>query len=99
MSGSSTPSKTVQSLSTADLYNRWASKYDTDGNPLQALDSRLMPTLIAALMENLSNGISRDLTITELGCGTGRNTVLFLRPPLAECTSQIYALDLSHAML
>jgi SAM-dependent methyltransferase len=99
MSGSSTPSKTVQSLSTADLYNRWASKYDTDGNPLQALDSRLMPTLMASLMESLSNGLSRDLTITELGCGTGRNTVLFLRPPLAERISQIYALDLSHAML
>jgi SAM-dependent methyltransferase len=99
MSGSSTPSKAVQSLSTADLYNRWASKYDTDGNPLQALDSRLMPTLISALTENLSDGISRDFTITELGCGTGRNTVLFLRPPLAERISQIYALDLSHAML
>ncbi|PQE07376.1 methyltransferase small domain-containing protein [Rutstroemia sp. NJR-2017a WRK4] len=99
MSGSSTPSKTVQSLSTADLYNRWASKYDTDGNPLQALDSRLMPTLITALMGNLSKDVSRDLTVTELGCGTGRNTVLFLRPPLAERISQIYALDLSHAML
>ncbi|PQE28455.1 methyltransferase small domain-containing protein [Rutstroemia sp. NJR-2017a BBW] len=99
MSDSSTPSKTVQSLSTADLYNRWASKYDTDGNPLQALDSRLMPTLITALMGNLSKDVSRDLTVTELGCGTGRNTVLFLRSPLAERISQIYALDLSHAML
>ncbi|KAM3088213.1 hypothetical protein ACMFMG_002268 [Clarireedia jacksonii] len=99
MSSSTAHSKAVQSLSTADLYNRWASKYDTDGNPLQALDSRLMPTLVEALMESLSNDTPRDLTITELGCGTGRNTVLFLRQPLAERISQIYALDLSHAML
>lgn len=39
------------------------------------------------------------LTLTELGCGTARNTIRFLAPPLSESISSIHALDLSPAML
>ena len=43
-------------------YNRWASVYDHDGNPLQALEEPEMRKLI---------GDVTGRTVLDLGCGTG----------------------------
>ncbi|KAG0650344.1 putative methyltransferase AN0656 [Hyphodiscus hymeniophilus] len=100
-------SRPVQSVSNAELYNRWAKVYDTDGNILQALDDLLLPTLLTQLFTTIqtsnpnSTTNSPTLTITELGAGTGRNTVKLLSPALSPSISisHINALDLSPGML
>ncbi|KAF5877364.1 putative methyltransferase small domain-containing protein [Botrytis fragariae] len=93
------PSTTHQeSVSTYLLYNRWAATYDTDHNPLQILDSALIPSLLKTLFF-IPSEARGNITITELGCGTGRNTIRFLAPPLSKKISKIHALDLSPAML
>lgn len=70
--------------------------YDTDGNILQALDDVLLPPLLNQVFALLP---STPLTITELGCGTGRNTLKLLSPSLKLPITQIHALDLSPGML
>lgn len=50
--------------------------YDTDGNILQAIDDSLFPGLLAHAFSLL--GGAHRITITELGCGTGRNTTKLL---------------------
>ncbi|KAF7853352.1 uncharacterized protein EAF02_012006 [Botrytis sinoallii] len=93
------PSTTHQeSVSTYLLYNRWAATYDTDHNPLQILDSALIPSLLKTLFF-IPLEAQDNITITELGCGTGRNTIRFLAPPFSKKFSKIHALDLSPAML
>ncbi|KAH6674913.1 S-adenosyl-L-methionine-dependent methyltransferase [Halenospora varia] len=101
-----TSSRPVQSVSTAELYNRWAKVYDSDGNILQALDDLMIPSLLSKafdlLFESLPTGT--PVTITELGSGTSRNTHKLLTPPLSAhalypTITQINALDLSTSML
>ncbi|KAF7909547.1 uncharacterized protein EAF01_003265 [Botrytis porri] len=93
------PSTTHQeSVSTYLLYNRWAATYDTDQNPLQILDSALIPSLLETLFL-IPSEAQDNITITELGCGTGRNTIRFFAPPFSKKISKIHALDLSPAML
>ncbi|TGO37410.1 hypothetical protein BHYA_0098g00340 [Botrytis hyacinthi] len=95
----SSPSTTHQeSVSTYLLYNRWAATYDTDHNPLQILDSALISSLFKTLFCTPSE-VQDNITIAELGCGTGRNTIRFLAPPISKKISKIHALDLSPAML
>ena len=66
-------------------YDRWASVYDHDDNPLQALEE---PHVRDAL------GEVRHLDVLDLGCGTGRHTSW-----LAAAGARVTAVDFSHGML
>jgi malonyl-CoA O-methyltransferase len=66
-------------------YDRWASVYDHDANPLPALED---PVVRAAL------GDVRGLAMLDLGCGTGRHALR-----LAACGASVTALDFSEGML
>ena len=66
-------------------YDRWASIYDHDHNPLSALEE---PHVREAL------GDVRQLDVLDLGCGTGRHTAW-----LAAAGARVTALDFSHKML
>jgi SAM-dependent methyltransferase len=72
--------------------------YDTDGNILQSVDDVMLPALLNFVFTLLPSDM--PITITELGCGTGRNTAKLLSPSssLPQITS-IAALDLSPGML
>ena len=66
-------------------YDRWAATYDTDGNPMTALEG---PHLRAAV------GEVRDLHVLDFGCGTGRHTEW-----LAEAGARVVGVDVSMGML
>ncbi|RDW62230.1 hypothetical protein BP6252_11663 [Coleophoma cylindrospora] len=87
----------VQSVSTAELYERWAKVYDTDGNILQAIDDVQLPALLESAFAPFQ--ATNPAAVLELGCGTGRNTVKLLSPPYASQISKVTAVDLSASML
>jgi SAM-dependent methyltransferase len=109
-----TSARPIQSVSTLDLYNRWAKVsiytsnlysvsayflqvYDTDGNMLQSIDDLLLPGLLEQALRSVSPS---PITVTEVGCGTGRNTSKLLSlPPSTVNIAEINALDLSPQML
>jgi malonyl-CoA O-methyltransferase len=66
-------------------YDRWASVYDHDGNPLVALEG---PVVRAAV------GDPRGLTALDLACGTGRHALW-----LAQAGAAVTAVDFSEGML
>src|SRR5258708_17507001 len=66
-------------------YDRWAETYDTDGNPLIALEERHIGSLV---------GEVDGLIVADVGCGTGRHAVR-----LAAGGAQVVALDFSPRML
>ena len=66
-------------------YDRWASVYDHDDNPLAALEE---PHVREAL------GDVRNLDVLDLACGTGRHTAW-----LAGAGARVTAVDFSHEML
>jgi ubiquinone/menaquinone biosynthesis C-methylase UbiE len=66
-------------------YDRWASVYDHDGNPLLALED---PVVRAAI------GDARGMSVLDLGCGTGRHTTW-----LVERGASVTAVDFSEGML
>jgi len=66
-------------------YDRWASIYDHDANPLPALEE---PHVREAL------GDVRGCDVLDLGCGTGRHTAW-----LAESGARVTAVDFSVKML
>ncbi|MDE0350888.1 MAG: class I SAM-dependent methyltransferase [Gammaproteobacteria bacterium] len=68
-----------------DGYDRWASVYDHDGNPLPALEE---PHVREAL------GDVRGCRVLDLGCGTGRHAAW-----LAEAGARVTAVDFSEGML
>jgi ubiquinone/menaquinone biosynthesis C-methylase UbiE len=72
-------------LSTREGYDRWASSYDTDANPLPELEEPWVHRLV---------GDVRGLTVLDLGCGTGRHAFW-----LAADGAKVQALDFSPAML
>lgn len=72
-------------LPTQEGYDRWAAVYDTDGNPLVALEEPRMDALL---------GEVRGLSILDLGCGTGRHSIR-----LARAGAQVDAIDFSAEML
>jgi SAM-dependent methyltransferase len=72
--------------------------YDTDGNILQSIDDLMLPALIDHVFALVPSDL--PITITEVGCGTGRNTVKLLSPKFSlPQISSIAALDLSPGML
>lgn len=68
-----------------DGYNRWSAVYDTDGNPMQALEEQLLRPYI----EDVSG-----LEVLDLGCGTGRYA-----NQIAMDGGNVTALDFSEGML
>lgn len=73
-------------LPTDQVYDLWASTYDSDGNMLQAVDTHYLSTLMFprffdTLCQSLppqTDDIS-SLKITDLGCGTGRASLALIR--------------------
>ncbi len=66
-------------------YDRWASVYDRDANPLPALEGPHMREAV---------GDVRGLTVLDLGCGTGRHAAW-----LASAGASVTAVDFSEGML
>jgi len=66
-------------------YDRWASVYDHDANPLPALEEAHMPEAV---------GDVGGLAVLDLGCGTGRHTAW-----LASAGARVTAVDFSPGML
>ncbi|KAG4413363.1 hypothetical protein IFR04_013514 [Cadophora malorum] len=95
------PARRIESVSTAELYDRWAET--TFSSPLLTLGLQAAPSQLSP------SSTPQPLTITELGCGAGRNTYKLLLPPFTPSSqiphypqipiSTINALDLSPAML
>jgi SAM-dependent methyltransferase len=92
------PSSFSPSTPIAALRLTYNQVYDTDGNILQSIDDLMLPDLLNQVFTFLPS--SNLVTITELGCGTGRNTVKLLTPsPAFPQITSIAALDLSPGML
>lgn len=72
-------------MTVQNAYNHWAKTYDTDDNHTRDLD--------AIVTKNALENVHCD-SILELGCGTGKNTLL-----LAELGQSVLALDFSQEML
>ena len=72
-------------LPTREGYDLWAAVYDTDGNPLIALEEPWVERLL---------GNVRGLSVLDVGCGTGRHAIR-----LAEAGASVQAIDFSPAML
>jgi malonyl-CoA O-methyltransferase len=72
-------------LPTSEGYDLWATSYDTDGNPIIALEEPWVDRLL---------GDVGGLSILDIGCGTGRHTVR-----LARAGAMVQALDFSAGML
>ena len=68
-----------------NAYNQWAQTYDTDDNLTRDLD--------AVVTKNALENVHVK-AILELGCGTGKNTLL-----LAQLADTVIALDFSQEML
>lgn len=66
-------------------YDRWAAIYESDANPLPALEA---PVVRAAV------GDVRGHSVLDLGCGTGRHTAW-----LVEAGASVTAVDFSEGML
>jgi 2-polyprenyl-3-methyl-5-hydroxy-6-metoxy-1,4-benzoquinol methylase len=66
-------------------YDRWATVYDHEANPLQALEEPLMREAI---------GTVHGLNVLDLGCGTGRHSLW-----LAANGATVTAVDFSEGML
>ncbi|KAI1417087.1 S-adenosyl-L-methionine-dependent methyltransferase [Hypoxylon sp. FL1857] len=84
----------IRYLPTNEAYDRWAAVYDTDGNFLQALDNIELKTLFPRFLKLITS--PKPWRIVDLGCGTGRNTMLLLTVP---DIGEVVALDSSKGML
>ena len=73
-------------LSTSEGYDRWSEIYDTNNNPLTALDEQVF-------FDHFSKDLN-DLKIADLGCGTGRVSNM-----LASHGAQVTGIDGSEGML
>src|SRR5712672_2802009 len=73
-------------LPTREGYNRWSSSYDTDGNPILALEEPWVERLL---------GDVRGLTVLDVGCGTGRHALRLA----AAGAAAVHAIDFSTEML
>lgn len=77
--------KPIEHAAPREAYDRWATVYDHDGNPLVALDDDVVPRLL---------GDVRGREVLELACGTGRHTAR-----LADAGARVTAVDFSRGML
>lgn len=68
-----------------DAYNDWSATYDTDENLTRDLDQRVTRNALENLHFN---------SILEIGCGTGKNTVL-----LSQIGENVHAVDFSQGMI
>lgn len=75
----------IHVLPTREGYDQWAAVYDTDGNPLVAMEEPRVDALL---------GNVRGLDVLDVGCGTGRHAVR-----LAAAGARVHAIDFSAAML
>ncbi len=75
-------------LSTQDGYDQWATLYDTEDNPLIALEERELGAQLGDLQR------FRGRAVVDVGCGTGRRSL-----PLSQVGAQVTALDFSSGML
>ena len=66
-------------------YDLWAAIYDSDANPLPALEGPLVEQLL---------GEVRGLSVLDLGCGTARHTIR-----MAAKGAQVSAIDFSAGMM
>ncbi|KAF2786162.1 S-adenosyl-L-methionine-dependent methyltransferase [Melanomma pulvis-pyrius CBS 109.77] len=93
----------AQHIPTQEAYDQWASIYDSDGNMLQAIDDDELSTLLPAfILQVLSNTPteSPSISLVDLGCGTGRNTMKLISYAWpATYSIHITALDFSSGML
>jgi malonyl-CoA O-methyltransferase len=80
-----TPGTPCRLLPTREGYDLWASVYDTEGNPLIALEEPWVDRLL---------GDVRGLAVLDVGCGTGRHAIR-----LAAAGATVEALDFSPEML
>src|SRR5438046_1321458 len=72
-------------MQTKQAYAHWASTYDSDRNRTRDLDEIITRKILAGLSFK---------SILEIGCGTGKNTLLF-----AQIGEQLTALDFSEEMI
>lgn len=70
---------------TKENYNLWSDTYDQDNNPTRDLDHLVVRKHIQRF---------KNKNIIEIGCGTGKNSVL-----LTEVAAQVLAIDFSEGML
>ena len=75
----------IEHLSTQEGYDRWSAVYDTDGNPLVALEEPLVDQLLG----DIANSV-----VVDLGCGTGRHSIR-----MAKAGATVEAVDFSEQML
>ena len=75
----------IDLVSTQEGYDRWSAIYDTDGNPLIALEEPLVDQLLG----DITNRQAIDL-----GCGTGRHAIR-----MARAGARVEAVDFSEKML
>jgi len=72
-------------VATREGYDAWAPQYDSDGNPIIALDETITPALLPDL---------KGKRVLDLGCGTGRHTLR-----LAQMGGIVTGADFSAGML
>lgn len=91
----------VRHIGTQEAYDQWATVYDSDGNMLQAVDDIELTTSLPEFLEQVQDSTSTPtISLLDLGCGTGRNTVKllgFALPPGRQST--VTGLDFSKGML
>src|SRR5436309_1970250 len=75
----------IDHLPTRAGYDRWAAVYDTDPNPLVAIEEAHVDRLL---------GDVRGRDVLDVGCGTGRHALR-----LAAAGARVTAVDFSDAML
>jgi ubiquinone/menaquinone biosynthesis C-methylase UbiE len=86
MNEADTTSKpSMETLPTREGYDRWASIYDSEGNPLIALEEPWVDRLL---------GDVSGLMVLDVGCGTGRHAIR-----LAARGAVVHAIDFSPEML
>ena len=79
------PDRLVAHLSTQEGYDRWASIYDHEDNPLIVSEDRELGSMLGSV---------EGLELLDLGCGTGRRSF-----SLAEQGARVTAVDFSDGML
>ena len=77
-------SQPVENLSTKEGYDRWATIYDDEDNPLIVLEERYLPGLL---------GDVHGLDVVDLGSGTGRHAIR-----LVAAGARVTAVDFSDGM-